>query len=119
MAHPVLRPDAGATAGAGGWGPLGPSKIAHAPEAGQEVLAAPAVSADPVLRRCWTDEEKPQLLWDGLNSGQPLSQFAKRRQVHPSVPIQKFASGLAGKRMRATVARRGWWRRSCTGIRPI
>ncbi len=65
--------------------PGGSSEIAYAPEARQGVVVSPAGPAHPVLRRRWTDEEKRQLLWDGLNSGQPLSQFAKRRQIHPSV----------------------------------
>ena len=44
-----------------------------------------ASSGTLVLRRRWTDNQKRQLVWEGLNSGKPLAQFAKRHDIHPSV----------------------------------
>ncbi|MGI4793047.1 MAG: transposase [Janthinobacterium lividum] len=42
-------------------------------------------AATPVIRRRWTDEQKRQLVWDGLNSGQPLARYARRQGIHASV----------------------------------
>ena len=61
----------------------GLSEFSYAPE----VLAKgpEAAPGRPVVRRRWSDDEKRQLVWDALNSGQSLSQFAKRLHIHPSV----------------------------------
>ncbi|MGI4801843.1 MAG: IS66 family insertion sequence element accessory protein TnpA [Janthinobacterium lividum] len=55
-------------------GPLGPSAVLGDPTA-----------ATPIIRRRWTDEQKRQLVWDGLNSGQPLARYARRHGIHASV----------------------------------
>ena len=84
-------------------GPVRPSpaevaRDPQAPEHGLSEFAYPALAAQEVpppgttdvvghivRRRRWTDDEKRQLVWDGLNSGQSLSQYAKRLHIHPSV----------------------------------
>lgn len=52
------------------------------------------VAALPVLRRRWTMEQKRQLIWEGLNSGQPLSRFARQHGITPSAAyrwLREFA----------------------------
>ncbi len=52
------------------------------------------VAVLPVIRRRWTIEQKRQLVWEGLNSGQPLSRFARQRGIAPSAAyrwLQEFA----------------------------
>jgi len=47
-----------------------------------------------VIRRSWTREQKRELVWEGLNSGQSFSHFARQQGIHPSVMLRwlrKFA----------------------------
>ena len=64
-------------------GKRGLSEIAYAPEAQQDL--EPVAAGRPIVRRQWGDDEKRQLVWEGLNSGKSLSLFAKSRGIHPSV----------------------------------
>ena len=48
----------------------------------------------PVIRRRRTIEQKRQLVWEGLNSGQPLSRFARQHGITPSAAyrwLREFA----------------------------
>ena len=64
-------------------GKRGLSEFAYAPEVQQ--AHEPITPGRPVVRRQWGDDEKRQLVWEGLNSGKSLSLFAKSRGIHPSV----------------------------------
>ena len=50
-----------------------------------EAATTGAMAGTLVVRRRWTAEQKRQLVWEGLNSGQPLARFARRHGVHASV----------------------------------
>lgn len=55
---------------------------------------APEAVVLPVIRRRWTMEQKRQLVWEGLNSGQPLSRFARQHGITPSAAyrwLREFA----------------------------
>lgn len=52
------------------------------------------VAGTVVVRRRWTSEQKRQLVWEGLNSGQSLARFARRHGIHASVAhrwLREFA----------------------------
>ena len=54
-----------------------------------------AVAGMPVIRRCWTLDQKRQLVWEGLNSGIPLSRFAQEQGITPSAAyrwLREFAN---------------------------
>lgn len=51
----------------------------------KEASAIGDLAGTLVVRRRWTAEQKRQLVWEGLNSGQSLAKFARRHGVHASV----------------------------------
>ena len=51
----------------------------------KEASATGDLAGTLVVRRRWTAEQKRQLVWEGLNSGQSLAKFARRHGVHASV----------------------------------
>ncbi len=60
----------------------------------KEASAIGDLSGTLVVRRRWTAEQKRQLVWEGLNSGQSLAAFARRHGVHASVAhrwLKEFA----------------------------
>ena len=63
----------------------GISEFSCAGPSGHEVVLADVSAATPVKRRRWTDEQKRQLVWDGLSSGQPLARYARRHGIHASL----------------------------------
>lgn len=63
----------------------GISEFSYARPSGHSAVSADLIAATPVIRRRWTDEQKRQLVWDGLNSGQPLARYAQRQGIHASV----------------------------------
>ena len=50
-----------------------------------DVVSSGLTVATPIIRRRWTEEQKRQLVWEGLNSGQPLARYARRHGIHASV----------------------------------
>ena len=77
----------------------GASEFAYAAPMGSEAVRADqaVVVAAPIARRRWTNEQKRQLVWGGLNSGQPLARYARRHGIHPSVAhrwLRTFAKPL-------------------------
>ncbi len=77
----------------------GVSEISYAAPVGPEAARADqaVVVAAPIVRRRWTNEQKRQLVWGGLNSGQPLARYARRHGIHPSVAhrwLRTFAKPL-------------------------
>ena len=68
----------------------GPREFSYARPPG----SAQEVAVLPVIRRRWTIEQKRQLVWEGLNSGQPLSRFARQHGITPSAAyrwLREFA----------------------------
>ncbi len=63
----------------------GISEFSYAGPSGPGVVASDLTVATPVIRRRWTEEQKRQLVWEGLNSGQPLARYARRHGIHASV----------------------------------
>ena len=63
----------------------GLSEFSYAGPSGPGAVPEDLAVATPIVRRRWTEEQKRQLVWDGLNSGQPLARFARRHGIHASV----------------------------------
>ncbi|MGI4745565.1 MAG: IS66-like element accessory protein TnpA [Janthinobacterium lividum] len=63
----------------------GISEFSYAAPSGPGAVSADLTAATPVIRRRWSDEQKRQLVWDGLNSGQPLARYARHQGIHASV----------------------------------
>lgn len=63
----------------------GISEFSYARPSGPGAVPGDPTVATPIIRRRWTDEQKRQLVWDGLNSGQPLARYARRQGIHASV----------------------------------
>ena len=63
----------------------GISEFSYAGPSGPGAVPGDPTVATPIIRRRWTDEQKRQLVWDGLNSGQPLARYARRQGIHASV----------------------------------
>ncbi len=60
----------------------------------KEASAIGDLAGTLVVRRRWTAEQKRQLVWQGLNSGQSLAAFARRHGIHASVAhrwLKQFA----------------------------
>lgn len=87
------------------YGPLGRRGVRQVSEGAQEEGlkefscarppgGAQEVAVLPVIRRRWTLEQKRHLVWEGLNSGQPLSRFARQHGITPSAAyrwLREFA----------------------------
>ena len=64
-----------------------------------------AVAGMPVIRRRWTLDQKRQLVWEGPNSGMPLSRFARERGITPSAAyrwLREFANPVLASRPEAS-----------------